>query len=216
MKTYLLTGILFLLVLLACEKSNEPNQEKQEEEPLNYYPLTTGSYWVYDTYKIDSLGNETLKSENDTVAIIGDSLIRGNNYKVFYGKPYNLFNMKKIKYCRRDSSGYIVDGYGLVVFQNVNLNDTSYFYPSWAKGKYFYHYFMEKYSGNYTTFSTDSVISKNQTIYKVDNGIKELCTLEKVYAPGIGLVQDQNGWMSEIDYDRAYYEIRLKDYLIKE
>ena len=219
MKTYLLLGIFFLLVLSSCEKSSNDPSKNNEEEVLSvtdYYPLTTGSCWVYDTYEIDSLGNETLRSEKDTVEILGDTLIREINYKVFYGKPLNLFTSPKVKYFRRDSSGYIVDESGWIVFQTVDIQDTSYIHPQWADGRYYYYCYMEKHASDYTDFSKDSVVSSNLAVYKVDESEMLLGVMEEVYVPGVGLVQDQCAYITMLDKQHAYWDTRLTEYLIKE
>ena len=86
-----------------------------------FVPLTVGSFWVYDFYTIDTLGNDTYNN-SDTVKIIKDSIINGNIFAVFKGsyeqKCDNCFEF------RRDSSGYLLDERSFILFSATNFTDT--------------------------------------------------------------------------------------------
>jgi hypothetical protein len=44
-----------LAILTSCQKNDENPLQKKSV----YLPLEIGNYWVYEHYKIDTLGNET-------------------------------------------------------------------------------------------------------------------------------------------------------------
>lgn len=92
------------------------------------FPMTTGSYWIYQLDKIDSAGNILDAGAIDSVYISGDSVIGSNTYKkfchlagpgttwypVFFGAQYELL---------RDSAGYQVAPDGSFTEYN-NFTDT--------------------------------------------------------------------------------------------
>ena len=69
-------------------------------------PLSTGSYWVYDVYIVDSTGNETKTDYSDSIIITKDTLIREYNYAVFEGIRYPTLGWRTLMILR-DSSGYL-------------------------------------------------------------------------------------------------------------
>ena len=92
----------------SCKKDDSPDSAKN-----SYFPLTNGSYWIYESYVVDSSGNEVLiNNDIDSIVITGDTTINNKVYKVKscfnYGHPTN-------KEFYRDSMGYILkydDGLG--------------------------------------------------------------------------------------------------------
>lgn len=109
-----------LLFLTACKKENpEMNIPEQPQEPIYEFPTKEGSYWVYEWSIVDSNDVETSLNIVDSVFILGDTLINGNTYTVYRGK---YFGSNYSNYYQRDSSGYIVNNFGHVVFKYVDFN----------------------------------------------------------------------------------------------
>ena len=80
MKSRILAFAISLLAFMACNKTDD-NNPVIEKDPPNYFPMTTGSYWVYNTYKIDSMGNEELRPSKQ----------RGKFESIFgFGKSSNI------------------------------------------------------------------------------------------------------------------------------
>ena len=73
------------------------------------FPMTTGSYWVYEfqTHMPDGSVNPAITM--DTVRVVGDTTINGKGYRIF---TRNL--PMPSEYYLRDSSGYIVNQSGSV------------------------------------------------------------------------------------------------------
>jgi hypothetical protein len=120
------TIILFMSVLVAsCSKCDDEMPTTKQSDP-NFFPLSLGSYWIYDWIKIDTLGNETPYNRRDSIYIANDTVINNNNYRVLKGKafypPLPLFY--------RDSSGFLVNERGALIFAppqyagSVLLSDT--------------------------------------------------------------------------------------------
>lgn len=207
--------ILGMIFVLSCEKSDDPSII--EPAAPNYYPITTGSYWVYDTYSIDSLGNETLYSENDTIRIIGDTTINEIIYKVVLGKEVTLPQKRLTTWFVRDSSEYIVDENGQIRFQSINLDDTlNVLAPDWAEGHFYWYYCHEEYSNVFSSSSMtfDSIINFKQTIIKEGDPESVVTTLDNLYAPNVGRVINQFGYLSGLDIMKQYFEARLVNYYI--
>ncbi len=120
-KNALLWGSFLLLGFYSCkkEKDESPVPTTSASTTANYCPRTVGSYWIYDTYNLDTNGVETFVS-TDSTYISNDSVIGGNSYSVFHGSAMLPGNI----YCRRDSSGYFIDQYGGSYFSATNFTDT--------------------------------------------------------------------------------------------
>lgn len=74
-KLVLIFAIPILALLVSCEEdSTGPGTQK------TYFPLTTGSWWIYFNYDIDSSGHEIAETESyDTVRIVGTQTINGKS-----------------------------------------------------------------------------------------------------------------------------------------
>ena len=128
MRTFFLLSLCFLFIA-ACEKTNPHNPDDDPDQLVSsdYFPLSTGSFWIYQNVDIDPLGVEKTRAETDSVIITGDTLINGKLYSVFEGTnyPFNGRNWGIIDILR-DSAGYIVNHAGEVKFSFTNFSDTLY------------------------------------------------------------------------------------------
>lgn len=126
----------FGIALSACKKDDveDPIIESEEEcdiavvDPplppsnvINYFPMTVGSYWIYDWTTTDTLGVESSFNANDTVRVIGDTLINGNIYVIFEG---DYIGDTQYQNYYRDSANIIVDHTGRRVLSDQATIDT--------------------------------------------------------------------------------------------
>ena len=111
-----------LLFFFSCKKKD---CDLPEEAQFNqaYYPLTPGSYWIYQWYRVDTLGNEWIMENTvDTIRVLKDTLIDGNIYAKI--RDYNTVeNSEPAIYFRRDSSGHLVDQRNNIFFSSGNFVD---------------------------------------------------------------------------------------------
>jgi hypothetical protein len=107
MKKLSLLSILFVF-LWSCNKDDDPTGSK------DYFPLAVGNYWVYDHYSIDEDGVETKFPANDSLSITRDTVIRNQTYFVLEGIDFSTNEWKIVEI--RDSSNYLVDSNGKVLF----------------------------------------------------------------------------------------------------
>jgi hypothetical protein len=108
---------LLLVLLSSCKTENDPKSEKVVP---NYMPLAVGNYWVYQNYRVDSLGNERLINQIDSVVITKDTIVNNKKYYVFEGSKYQMVFPRLV----RDSLGYLVSNKGEVLLSSTNYSDT--------------------------------------------------------------------------------------------
>lgn len=119
-KPIFILSFLSLLAFSACHKDEETLPE--DSLPViveNYLPLTVGNYWIYEEFQIDTNGTATDLGKIDSCYIEKDTLINNKTY---------------FKYCRvapgygssikfiRDSSHYIVNSNGIILFSSVDFS----------------------------------------------------------------------------------------------
>jgi len=124
MKTKLFFASVLLTFIFSCEKENELITCSSPIDKT-YFPLTVGSYWIYQWYRVDTLGNETLLENSiDTVRIVKDTLIGNYQYAV-QEEQYSLTSSIKFnRHFLRDSVGYLVNLKGEILFSVTNFIDT--------------------------------------------------------------------------------------------
>ena len=126
MKHLIALTAITLLFISSCKK------DVVELEPIIppsaiYMPLTIGSYWVYQDYLIDSLGNSTIMQTRDSMYVAHDTLINGKSYSVLKGRffPHGVaFLPDSTVMIVRDSSGFMVDYLGNILYASQIIPDT--------------------------------------------------------------------------------------------
>jgi hypothetical protein len=200
----------------ACEK--DPIKEDQSPE-LDYFPMTVGNYWVYDTYKIDSNGNELLYGENDTTLIEKDTLIAGESYFKIRGKGFGYGSAEQVNFYR-DSSGYIVDEKGTKVFSQ------NYFYDTLGRelinksvtDTLFFWYWMTEPTDSVLFLKDneyDDLINRKMYFHSKMAGDEWVNNYsDRLYGAGVGILTFQYFYASS--QKKWYFEKRLVDCSIKE
>jgi len=124
MKYLFALSTIVLLFVSSCKKEEmEPCPSPPIKEIPNYMPLAIGNYWVYNDYKVDTLGNETKMNYVDSIYIQRDTLINNETYFVIEG---NYSPYANVEYILRDSLGYLIDNRGEIKFSVTNFTDTLY------------------------------------------------------------------------------------------
>jgi hypothetical protein len=138
MKNYLSLAILVLTCAASCKKDNVEPAPAATPAPAvaNGYPLTVGSYWIYENTDIDSNNMETVNAANpsDSCYILKDTIMNGKTYKMFVGSIANPFAV----FFRRDSSGFMVDEYGIIFYSKTDFIHTlrSWSIPGYLEGDF--------------------------------------------------------------------------------
>jgi hypothetical protein len=117
-KLCLLLFATLAVVAVSCKKETE---EPAPVAKADYYQLKVGNYWIYQDFRIDSNGVETIRPDLDSAYIEKDTLIRGFTYFKLHEKMSGIAQMTLYL---RDSSGYLVDNNGLILASDNNFADT--------------------------------------------------------------------------------------------
>ena len=120
MRKLFVLGIV-LVIIISCQKNDELEVSKS-----NFTPLKIGNYWIYKNYNVDSIGNETEISTIDSVVITRDTIINSMKFFIFEGTNYPFIRERQIIDILKDSSGYLVNSKGQILFSENNFIDTLY------------------------------------------------------------------------------------------
>jgi hypothetical protein len=111
---------------MACDKdkNDDPDTPPGPGSPTieDFAPLAIGNYWVYERYQSDSLGNETLTTETDSVAVVGDTIANDNIYFVLQG-THSLVDHQPYRSMVRDSADCLVSIGGGTIFSLSGLGE---------------------------------------------------------------------------------------------
>lgn len=204
-----------LILPLACMLFASCNDDEMDEITMEsnqqantFIPLTVGNYWVYQVFKIDSLGNEELLPDHDTISIVGDTMI---NNEVYYTWSDNNFGFESYSLNLRDSSGDIVDAENNIRFSSTNFTDvlfTSLAGPSQIE------YSMEEESknisvpvGNFECLNYKGIVSHIDPTEDYPER-----TLNNYYSENIGLVSSNIFYFVNRDFT---WERRLIEYNVQ-
>lgn len=198
-----------ITILYSCNKNENEPDPLVIPQSSEYTIFNVGSYWVYDWYKIDTLGNETPMNKTDSIYVSKDTVINGETYRLSNGTRLGGMSYTSIV---RDSSNYTVNHEGAILFSATNFSDT--LFSDSISDLVFISYQMA---------NKDSIISVPAGTYKTINckgtvtplisgyqwGIRYL---DNRYAKGIGLILSTSYYMSSPDY----MEQRLVRYHIEQ
>lgn len=185
------------MFLFACSNTKEKTEDTESEEIAviedskehpDYIQLAVGNYWIYKTLSIDSEGTETFVRE-DSIYIASDTLINDVLYFKYIEAPA-LSSRDTLTKFLRDSSGYLIDAKGTILFSSHNFTDTLRHIDE--EQIYSIDYIMEKSDAIEILAGT----FKNVLAYKGLVWIKPLFdnwdhpdSYNDYYAPGVGLIK---------------------------
>lgn len=145
----LVAGTVLLTALLpGCRKDNNELPDLPATggpgnvQAVYNFPLTIGSYWIYEQVTLDSNLNLVATGSIDSIFICADTIINGNTFYVFgsqtTGSPQFMPVFFYSSHYLRDSAGYLVDPSGEFV-EHDNFTDTlkSQLIPGFLQSYYF-------------------------------------------------------------------------------
>jgi len=221
MKIQTLFLILIMGILMSCSKDDDEEivdstPTTPEPQEISYMPAGEGSYWVYDTYKIDPSGDQTIQSQNDTVFALGDTIISGHTYDIYYGKP-NPINLPGYTYLR-DSSGYILSSTGSIILSNTNFTDVLQIRRVPDQNPLFSY--VSKMEPHYSLYDVPAglflnLLNRRVTFYHLDGGDSTLVgAVNNYFAPNVGPITRTIFYTGQFLTNQIYYEDRLVAYNI--
>ncbi len=119
MKKYVMAVVAIAVIFSACSKDDKGSAPQTQIDPTEYYPMTTGSYWVYEHFLIDSNGVSNTHA-HDSIFVAGDTTINGKVYRHLDSETNFPLGVGFF----RDSSGYLVNTTGHIVFAPNDFSDT--------------------------------------------------------------------------------------------
>lgn len=210
--------LLFVLSIFSCKKDNSL-KINPSPEMLKDVPLTIGSYWVYEYYNVDTVTgmNQNLNMK-DSIVIVSDTVLNGKKYVVRMGNvPFSGMNTWGIIDIVRDSSGYLVNAQGTVLFAENNFIDTFNVYSFVAGNndtlaEVFYT--MELHPDPIITPSGTYLGGLNYrgTVFQNTNNIPSTKYLHNIYVKNIGKVFETTFFLG---ISNSWVEKRLSNYFIQ-
>lgn len=213
---------LYLIFLTSCKKEDKQPDPIDPETPNYTTPSTVGSYWVYEDFVVDSTGNITSTGQIDSVYLLGDSIINGKSY-FMYGNTAGSFPQLKFE---RDSSGYIVNESGYILYSYSNLGNIYHSFTSTGfPGPNGPINLIVEYSmlsaqqninvpaGNFNTYVSQ------QNCYDEAGGPVNECgdaefKLKSYYASGVGKIHEEYAYFGAMTVQCSYHYRALIDYYI--
>ncbi|MNU49985.1 hypothetical protein D3C71_389410 [compost metagenome] len=203
------------LTFLSCKKDKiEPLTPESPATTSYVHVKTTGSYWVYDWYDVDSIGNETLwaTSWKDTMRIVGDTTINGKVFQHYKGKEWN----SPREYYNRDSSGYVVGINGKIAYSYISgpmllsANNDGYLNND--------GYIGEKQTIN-TAFGSKQASTTYHQVSMVDGTPVNVCgdlsvRFYSYYVSGLGCVGTETAYISQLQGQCSKKRSKLSAYYI--
>jgi hypothetical protein len=219
----LLSLLAVVLLLSACKKDVEKDPiipDPEPEPPAVYMPLTHGSYWVYDHYRIDTTGEETFQNKSDSLVIQRDSIVNGVSYVVLEGKTFIQGSEWRVIDLLRDSADCVVNLRGIPLFASENYVDTLFvdklINPTTFDTIYTAYYMMsttpESVHVPAGTFDVINSLGMITTYFENPYQIENPRQMPRLYAENVGLVMDTYFFM----HAPFHYERRLVRYHIGE
>lgn len=209
MKKVLVLGLIIALTWSSCKKDiGIPSSPT----PHSYSELTTGNYWVYDWYVIDSAGSSTLCGITDSIYIVGDTVIGSDTFAIQKG---SWFGGATTLSFRRDSLGYLINETGRVFFSATNFTDTLYIWNSMTGSETGFLKMtdigqtMTVPAGTFTTLNAEYTVVNNVGTWPC---VGTLDIHNNQYADHVGKVKSTFQFTS--DPSCKVYEQRLRKYYV--
>jgi len=203
---YLVISLVIATFLFSCQDDDQVGATSPEET-LELFPLALGNYWIYQVVKLDDLGNEEILPANDTVRIVGTTLINDEVYFRLEVSNFFGFEPSPTTVHVRDSSGFLVNDAGATLLSTTDFDEVVF---STETGPARFEYTMEStpetvsvplgdfeclnYSGIVTDIYDENTLPREQF---------------RFYSDGVGLVSSNIFFFSSNNFT---WERRLIDF----
>lgn len=180
------------LILLSSQACKDANEEIKVTEPNAGLVTSTGSFWVYQWFSIDTNGTETEMNLRDSIYVSGDTIINDYSYTIF--KEVSGSSQRTRFY--RDSSGFIISDVGERLW---NTKDTG-IISSWTDNEFTFSKSILNLSQNIDVLGqTKPAIMSKTTACRLDGkpiSECEQCQSEtSYYVKNIGEVLEQTAYI---------------------
>lgn len=199
---------LILITIFIVQSCKDKDCEPTSTSPSFKLVSGVGSYWLYDWYSVDTIGNEKFL-RTDSIYIAGDTTINGDIYIV---KKGHGFNNNKVNYLR-DSIGFVVNEEGDILWNKkstgvIRTLNQGEFSLEWSITSL--SSAIEVPAGKFRAIvrTTKACYNNGQPLTPCDT-----CQEEHAYfSEGIGVVFERTAYLG--NFDCSYLEGRLRKYQI--
>lgn len=197
MKKFLFVAGALSLLLSSCDK-DWVRCEKCDvaKSSTSYFPLTQGTYWIYEHTTLDTNGVETVTSL-DSSYVSNDTVIGGKTYTKVFGNITNSPGFTLL----RDSADCVVKTNGTIIFSASNYTDTL---SKWSVPGYL------EVSNMMAQFPQPVVVPAGSFIAKDNKGTAVFTNpsypwsnpryTHNYYSKGVGLIREITFFTSSPDY----------------
>ncbi len=201
------------LLIINCKKDSLQSPPPDITSTITgYFPLSVGNYWIYDIYRInDTTGLEEQLNIGDTVRIIAEEIINNNTYYSFEQKQHWIsFSYEKDTIYLRDSSEYIVNLAGDIIFSSTDFNNILH-QIDYSPATFLVEYSVSDTVETRTVPSgTFECLNYKGRVQNTDpNNDKPDRFMHNCYADNVGLVFQTIFYSSSYE---THFERRLSDY----
>lgn len=201
------------LIAISCKKEKEIIPQPAPNNSSYSYITTAGSYWVYDRYQVDSLGNEVLQPDKDTVRLVGDTIIGSYTYHKFEIEQWLENDYVSFQ---RDSSGFIVNNYGNILYSFNNVNMLLHTYDD---GPYRISYSIDLNENVSTNYGIKNACVRYKEVTQIDGTAINNCDdlsarFNEYYVSGIGVVQTEIEYLNSMVGNCSKKRSKLSSYYI--
>ena len=110
-----------IIIAIASIFSSCEETEILTPPPSNCMSWTEGDWWVYESVSYDYNNGDTTVFSVDTTYALADTMINGQLYRAL---SRSLLPANNNPMFLRDSSGYVVDLSGAIIYSYMNFTDT--------------------------------------------------------------------------------------------
>jgi hypothetical protein len=197
MKHVLLIIIAFLFVFQSCKKDEPDPNPAPQESVLNYFPLTIGNYWVYETLQCDSGLINCEHVSIDTNVVSKDTLIDGELYYKIEGM--RLYYNDPVYY--RDSGDFIVDSNGEIIFTIKQSNEkynVRYVINQYDTIFYWYYQLYDDMIDVNTSIADFECLDFRLSFFRAADNYEIEHNTNHMYSKDIGLIEESAVFVSSL------------------
>lgn len=204
---YLIYSLFFIPFLFSCQDDDQTGGsiiDPVVEDPV-LFPLAVGNYWIYEIARVDNLGNEEFLSMNDTIEIIGDTIINNEQY---YTWSDTNFGFNKQTTTVRDSAGFLINSKGIIILSTDVFDEV--LHTSETGGIARFEYTMQSDVQNVTVPLGDfECLNYEGIVTHITDSDYVPRKLFNFYSDGVGLVASNTFFFNNIDFS---FERRLVEF----
>jgi hypothetical protein len=195
----------------ACKK----DKGSHVSESQNYSQLKVGNYWIYQAFIVDTMGNATETEFFDSCYIEDDTIINNHVYYKMVRPTYWTSSQMNVYYLR-DSSHYIIDNWGKIMFSSKDFDNIflEYYFDLGQTKKDTMFRAIQKMDNTdfitHTPAGTFNTLNVKATFYMNPSFARKIRHMTTKYSDKIGIVSESYPFFFYDPVDRERRLVRYK------